>query len=279
MIIRDAINQLTRDFALVSDSPRLDAELIMARVRRTDRMALLKNSDRLLTPRQSTRLQRLARQRQHHVPVAYLTGQQNFFGLPLRVTPAVLIPRPATELLVEHVIHHWPNRSRLKIIDVGTGSGAIALALASYFPQAKISAIDISPAALAVARANAKRLKLSAHITWQVGSLLSTIRRDHYQVIIANLPYLRPDQLTEPSLLAEPPVALAGGRMGLSLIKIFLNQLTNWSFDEVVLEIDPRQAKTVAAWLQQRWPLGQLTSLSDGRSVRGLAWRKPAVLK
>lgn len=154
-------------------------------------------------------------------PIQYITGEQEFYGLPFRVTPAVLIPRPETEVLVEQVIE-WAGRlDAPRIVDVGTGSGAIAVALAVKLPCAQITATDISCAALDLARENAER-NGAGRIRFLYGDLLEPVANERFEIIVSNPPYVPAavrDSLTIEVREFEPSVALFGGNDGLDVYR------------------------------------------------------------
>ncbi len=223
----------------------------------------------LLTAAQQQRYQRMIQQRCQHIPLPYLTGTSDFFGQTFRVTPAVLVPRPFTELLVETVLKRVPPDTTLTIADVGTGSGAIALALASQLSKAKILATDISQSALTVARKNTRRLGLSNRLTFQKTSLLTSLKVQP-DVVVANLPYLTRIQLRAPSIRHEPKIALDGGRQGLQLIDKLIRQATHIpSITTIVLEFDPPQARQIRIYLKKWSSKVTILAISDGRRIRG----------
>ncbi|MBI3572766.1 MAG: peptide chain release factor N(5)-glutamine methyltransferase [Candidatus Kerfeldbacteria bacterium] len=253
-----------------SDSPSLDAELLLAHACRTDRTSLLIELHQGIDDDGRQRFQNLIAQRQHGTPIAYLTGRQEFFGRPFVVTPDVLIPRPATELLIETVLStNLPEH--LSVVDVGTGSGMIALTLAAERPAWRIQATDTSAAALQVAHANAGQLGLS-QVRWIHHALLDGVDRP-VDLIVANLPYLRPDQVS--SLAGhEPTQALAGGVDGLDVIRPCILAASALMPLGLVLEIDPSQAPAVRALMAECLPTYRTTTNNDGRAVRVMAaWK------
>jgi len=161
----------------------------------------------------------LAKRRRDGEPVAYLTGRREFWGLDLTVTPAVLIPRPETETLVEVALARLPVDRGVRVLDLGTGSGAIALALAHERPQAEILATDVAPEALDVARGNAARLAIG-NVTFLRSDWYAGVPPDRYDAIVANPPYiaLGDPHLREGDLRFEPRGALASGVTGLSAL-------------------------------------------------------------
>jgi len=224
MTLREALTE-----ASVSIERR-DAETMLAHLLERDRAWLLAYPEAEITPPQLTQFCAMVSRRAAREPLQYITGVQEFFGLPLRVTPDTLIPRPETEHLVEAVIA-WAaaqprTLSRLRILDVGTGSGAIAIALARQLPDAEIFAGDVSVTALAVARDNAERQR--AHIHFAASDLLAAFAEHPlFDAIVANPPYV-PDidgaMLQAEVRDFEPRVALFGGTDGLDLYRRLIPQ-------------------------------------------------------
>ncbi|MGQ9667373.1 MAG: peptide chain release factor N(5)-glutamine methyltransferase, partial [Anaerolineae bacterium] len=216
------------------DAPALDAELLLACALQRDRCWVLAHPEYTMTPSEHALVEQLLGRRQRREPLAYILGSQPFFGLDLLVTPAVLIPRPETEELVEHAIR-WLNQraagqrdtlAGLRVVDVGTGSGAIALALASALPELHIIAVDDSLPALKIAQENTLRLGLAKRVHLVAGDLLLPFAGT-FDLILANLPYIPSAEL--PTLMPEvsqyePRRALDGGRDGLGPLRRLLAQ-------------------------------------------------------
>jgi release factor glutamine methyltransferase len=202
-----------------SDSARLDAEVLLAHVRGCQRILLYTAFDEVISDEQRGRFRELVRRRGQGEPVAYLVGSREFFSLPLTVSPAVLVPRPETEGLVVRVLDICRGATGARIVDVGTGSGAIAVALARHLPQARLAATDISGAALAVARENAARHGLEGRISFHQCDLLADPAvAGRWDVVVANLPYVREDEvdgLPRDVREHEPRAALVGGPRGI----------------------------------------------------------------
>ena len=178
MTLRQAVSHAASKLGAVpplAPTASRDAELLLLYALRLPRTTLFSDPGRLLSPREQAAFDTAVNRRLTCEPIQYITGTQEFFGLALRVTPATLIPRPETELLVEAVLDRLPRDRPLRIADVGTGTGAIAIALASHLPEAHITAIDLSPAALAIARENAATHGLTDRIRFLHADLLSTL--------------------------------------------------------------------------------------------------------
>ncbi len=211
--------------AAAPDSEPLDAPLLLAHVLGLTRAALLAHPDAALTSEQAAAFRALIVRRAAGEPVAYLTGTRAFYDRDLAVTPDVLIPRPETEHLVEQALAWARGRSALCIADVGTGSGAIAVTLAAHVPDARVWAVDVSAAALDVARANAARQGVSDRVTCVQGDLLGPLIAANVQadLIAANLPYVARPELDDLAVTRwEPRLALDGGPDGLDLIRRLL---------------------------------------------------------
>jgi release factor glutamine methyltransferase len=250
------------------ESPRLDAEVLLAHVLDTERSRLPLHWDDCLTAEQAHAYNALIQRRLAREPVAYLIGRRPFYDVDLVVNPHVLIPRPETEHLVEEALG-WAQARQgpLRIADVGTGSGAIAIVLARHLPQSHVWAIDISREALAVASLNATRYDLVGRITFLQGDLLAPLAGT-VDLVAANLPYVRREEL--PELMAdvrdyEPEQALVGGLAGLDLIERIMPQLAEHLARPglALLEIDPRQAEAVRRLAQQHLPDAAVSVVSD----------------
>lgn len=211
---------------------RRDAETLLAHILQRDRAWLYAHPEAELPPADLDRLRSLTARRAAAEPLQYITGQQEFYGLNLRVTPATLIPRPETEFLVEAVLRHAAQRttaSPLHILDVGTGTGAIALALATHLPTAILTAADISTPALDVARDNALRLHLAHRVRFIHSDLLAApeLHTTPFDILVSNPPYVptadAPTLQTE-VLHHEPHTALFAGTDGLSIYRRLIPQ-------------------------------------------------------
>jgi len=212
-------------------SPRMNAELLLMFTLECDRAYLYAHPERDLTSDEITRYADILSERARGVPAQYITGHQEFWGIDLIVTPAVLIPRPETEHVIETVLacvgRTLLSASPFRLIDVGTGSGCIALALTKELPQAEIHATDVSSAALEIARANAARHQLQSHIHFREADLLTGVDNDSFDFIVSNPPYVgesEEDQVQLEVRKFEPRNAVFAGPTGVEVIARLIPQ-------------------------------------------------------
>ena len=235
-----------------SESPRLDAEILLSTLLGLTRSALIARADEALGADQQHAYAELIRQRAGGTPVAYLTGRREFWSLPLRVSPAVLIPRPETETLLEQALALLPRDAACAVLDLGTGSGAIALALAHERPRWAITAVDLSPAALEVARHNAQALQLS-RVQWRLGDWFDAVAGERFHLIAANPPYVSAVDPALEALSAEPLMALSPGPTGLEALTAIIARAPEHLHRQgwLALEHGATQAPQVAQLLEQ----------------------------
>lgn len=255
---RDALSWATaRLRGTVSASPRLDADVLLRHLLGWDRARLFTSLDEPLPLTVADAYQRLIGRRATGEPLAYLVGEREFLGLSLLVGPGVLVPRPETEDLVEWLAARVREEPRWRgaptIVDVGTGSGAIALGLASLLPAARVVGVEFSPHALGYARQNRDRLGLADRVGLVRGDLLAPLGAA--DLIAANLPYLRADQ-AHAGIATEPPEALFAGPDGLDLYRRLLPQagLLLRSPGILAMEIDPEQAEAMRELASAAFP-------------------------
>lgn len=233
--------------ALISDTPGLDAAVLLAHILNKPRTWVMAHPELTLTPEQQKQLDDSLLRFEDGEPFPYILGHWEFFGLDFELTPDVLIPRPETELLVEKAIA-WLQESpvRRTVADIGTGSGAIAISIAVYVPDAHVLATEISNKALEVARRNARELNVSNRIDFVQCDLLpprpdSFPTESHFDLICANLPYIPTNTLQSlPIYGREPTLALDGGTDGLDLFRKLMNIAPDWLAPNglILLEIE-----------------------------------------
>lgn len=254
MDIAFALQQATERLQAVSDSPRLDVELLLCRVLGQGRSYLYTWPDRTLTEGEQERLEALLMRRIAGEPVAHILGERGFWTLDLKVTSDTLIPRPETELLVEAALDSIPENAIWRIADLGTGSGAIALAIASERPHCRIIAVERSEGALSVARENARRLKLD-NVELLQGDWFTPLQGRRFDMIVSNPPYIpqRDPHLQQGDVRFEPLTALASGEDGLEDIRHLIVAAPNFLTPSgwLLLEHGYDQGEAVITLLQQ----------------------------
>lgn len=254
---------------LPGETASLDAQVLLAQVTGRNRAWLLSHPEASLTSEQAESLETAIRQLQAGVPLPYVLGHWEFFGLDFLVTPEVLIPRPETELLIETALN-WVRthpKAYPRFLDVGTGSGIIPITLAVHVPSAELVATDISPAALKVARANAEKHGVTERIQFIEADLLPfDLRPSTFDVITANLPYIPTSTLKELEIYGqEPTLALDGGPDGLALIRRLLADLAaaRLTGSLVLLEIENRQGPALRSLTQAEFPAAEIQIKRD----------------
>ena len=220
------LRQAASCLKLQPERARADAELLLRHVLQRDKAWIVAHSPTQLPAAEAERIQSLLQplllRRAAGEPMQYILGETDFFGLSLTVGPAVLIPRPETELLVEQVLAYSQTQASPRILDIGTGSGAIAIALAAALPQAHLVAVDLSPASLELARQNAQRHQLADRILFQESDLFSALSGLRFDAVVSNPPYVPlPDAATIDVEVRdhEPTLALFAGEDGLAVYR------------------------------------------------------------
>lgn len=203
------------------ETPRLDAEVLLAHVLEKPRIYLYVHYDQPLDPDELAAYRGFVRRRGAREPVAYLVGEREFMGLTFAVSPAVLVPQPDTEALVSEARKRLQGKSGVRIADVGTGSGAIALSLLHALPDLTAAAVDVSAAALKVARENADRFGLTDRVMFYEGDLLAPLLGQTFDAVLSNPPYIPRGDIAAlpPEVQAEPRLALDGGADGLDFYR------------------------------------------------------------
>jgi release factor glutamine methyltransferase len=260
---------MAKDFAGQGiPSARLDAELLLSHVLGMDRVHLYMELDRPLTAAELTALRALVLRRRQREPVAYLIGRREFYLRSFEVSPAVLIPRPDTECLIERALALLPRDEPRELLDLCTGSGVIALTLAAERPQLRATATDLSPDALAIATRNAERLQLRERVSFLQGDLFAPLTAAmRYDLIVANPPYIpaRDIDSLAPELKHEPQLALVAGEAGLDVLQRLCAEVESWLVPggALLFEVGKGQAPEVARLLGERSRLSDIRCHKD----------------
>lgn len=268
-ILRNDGRQLEALLNLDSGSGRIEVQCLLQAALQVNRAWLLTHSEQILNLEQQAHYAALFERRLNGEPVAYILGEREFYGLNFKVTPATLIPRPDTELLVDLALQRIPQKDRCRVLDLGTGSGAIALSIAHARPDAEVVAVDASTAALEVAQLNAQRLGLN-NVRLLLSNWFTALNGECFDIIVSNPPYIAADDvhLSQGDVRFEPHNALASGAGGLEDIRLITEQarqhlnVNGW----LLLEHGYDQAAQVRARLQQ---LG-FTSVFSARDLAGI---------
>ena len=245
------------------DNPRLDAEVLLSHVLGKDRLYLYVNFDQPLTDGELATYRSLVKERARRLPVAYIIGRKEFMGLSFIVAPAVLIPRPDTEILVEAALARLQDSEATDVLDLGTGSGAIIISILTRCLQARGVAVDIAADALVVAAANAERHGLIDRLELCRGDLFGPVADKRFAAIVSNPPYIAEGDLAnlQPEVRFEPRLALAGGTDGLELYRRIIRQAPGYVKPGgfVALEAGAGQAAHIAALADE----GRFFALED----------------
>ena len=226
------------------ESARLDAEVLLSHVLGQERIYLYVHFDEPMEQAELGKFREYVKKRAQHVPVAYIIGEKEFMGLPFKVTPDTLIPRPDTEILVENVLANLAEDETVQIVDIGTGSGAIILSLLANLPKARGKTVDIAVKAVEVAKENAVRLQVADRCEFLVGDLFAPLQDSKFDVIVSNPPYIPQKDIAtlEADVRAYEPVsALTDGGDGLSYYRRLLAEGKRY----LALEIGIHQAQAV----------------------------------
>jgi release factor glutamine methyltransferase len=227
--IQHHLNLAADNLIVVSDSPRLDAEVLLAFVLAKNRSYLRAWNDKILDPSTVERFESLISQRLEGVPIAYLIGSREFWSREFIVSPDVLIPRPDTELLIELCLAQIPENLPFKILDLGTGSGAIAVTLAAERPNTKVFAVDASFAALEIAQKNS-HFHMCQNVEFILSDWFSAVPKIEFDLIVSNPPYIPAEDqhLAQGDVRFEPKAALIAAENGLSDIKVIATEAKNY---------------------------------------------------
>lgn len=251
------INNASKKLEPVTDTPFMEAEALLCFIKKITRSELYINPDVDLSDAEEESFNALVNKRATGIPLAYLTGTKEFYGREFAVNNAVLIPRPETELLIDETKKLTHNISSPSIIDVGTGSGCIAITLALELGNVEVIACDIDPSALEVAKMNAEKFDVDKRVICRESDLLIDIE-ENADIIVANLPYVlekdkeKVEEKHTVSLKYEPQQALYAGPDGMDLYRRFIVQLEVNTPKFIILEIDPRQSVEIKSLIQEK---------------------------
>lgn len=252
--VSQVLKKAARCLTTTSDSARFDAELLLSYVIQKDRSYFYTWPDKLIAKSQQQHFEQLIQQRLQGQPIAYMVGKQAFWTLDLKVTKDTLIPRPETELLIETALDYYHPHAPLNILDLGTGTGAIALAMASEFTQSQIVAVDLSHKALQVAQDNAARHQLH-NVQFLQSDWFSNIPAQKFDLILSNPPYIEVDDphLQQGDVRYEPRLALHSGIDGFNDIQHIIQQSQSYLKPQswLMFEHGYQQAKKARQYLAQ----------------------------
>lgn len=239
-----------------SETPRLDAEILLAHAWGCPRIQLYTRYDLPLPMPVRETMRELVKRRATAEPVAYLVGHREFFSLEFEIRPGVFIPRPATEALVLEGLEQIRRIENPRVVDLCTGSGCVAVSLAKNAPVAQVTAVDLNPVAVDLARANAERHGVDSRLRVVEGDLFGPLEGEVFDVIVSNPPYVREDEMAElpPDVRDhEPRLALAAGNDGLDVIRRILDESPRYLADKgaLLIELSPEQAPAAAALFRQ----------------------------
>ncbi len=273
--------QLNNSSELAEIDARYESQLLLQHILHVNRAWLIAHENDELQPADQAKLIELLERRCHGEPIAYILGKREFYGLNLTVSPATLIPRPDTEILVETALNKMPADKSMQLLDLGTGTGAIALAIASQRPQALITAVDASQAALDIARSNSQQHHIT-NVSFILSDWFSALNQYKFDIIVSNPPYIEQNDahLSQGDLRFEPMCALASGSDGLDDIrKIVADSLVHlkpqgW----LMLEHGYNQATAVADLLAEQGFVDIATIQDFGGNDRVTIGKNPLIV-
>ena len=272
MTIEEALKGASHQIRQISSTPMLDAELLLAYVLKKNKEYLFSHPEENLPRKFLSEFRALVAKRLKKTPVAYLTKHQEFYGIDFYVDKHVLIPRPETEQLVDDVLDTVKKLPGIKlIIDIGTGSGCIAAAVAKNSTNIEILGLEISPKAIVVAKKNIKKLQLEKNVTILKSDLLSKLPKKYLKakkIIAANLPYIGTEKnnfIADDVKMHEPKVALFGGKDGLTLYEKLLKQIVSKKipFEMMFFEIGFSQVEDIEKLIKKYLPRSPFRILKD----------------
>ena len=250
--VKEIIKNISCQLIICSETPNLDAEILVGHILEKSRAELFAYPEIRVTLTQKKQLAAYVSRRFAGEPIAYILGEKEFWSLNLTVTPDVLIPRPETEMLVEWILKNLPKDAKLRVADLGTGSGAIAIAIASERPHWRLVAVDNSKKALKVAKTNAERCRIR-NINFYFSEWCQALEQKHQHVIVSNPPYILDYDQHLQQLKYEPHEALTGGPDGLCSIKTIIKEAKSYLIDggSLLLEHGFDQSQKIIELMQK----------------------------
>jgi release factor glutamine methyltransferase len=254
------------------ENPRLDAQILLAHTLGCKRIDLYVRSDDEPTESQRNAFKALIRKRVEGCPVAYLVGRREFYQLDFKVSPDVLIPRPETEFLVMEALRRLKGMESPRVVDIGTGTGCIALSIARHHSTARLTATDISAPALAVARRNAEQLGVADRVRLLEGDLFAPLAAETFDLIVSNPPYIAAEEfagLAREVREYEPRIALEGGADGLDIYRRLIAEAPNYlrSGGYLLLEIGATQERAVRELIERCRAFSGVATHLDGQKL------------
>jgi release factor glutamine methyltransferase len=237
------------------ENPRLDAEVLLSHILGKERLYLYVHFDQPLEEQELAAFRTAVKKRAARLPVAYIIGSKEFMGLDFDVTPAVLIPRPDTEILVEAALSRLKAVENACFLDIGTGSGAICISMLANLPAAKGVTVDISPEALTIAKGNAAKHQVEQRLTFCQGDLFTPVKGQRFTAILSNPPYIPKGDIPglTPEVRQEPNLALVGGEDGLDFYRRIVKEGRNYLIDGgfMAMEVGIGQSQLVAVMAEE----------------------------
>ena len=284
MTIQELLLHSSQTLENYSPTPELDARVLVSHSLKINLTQLILNRNDTLHPKDITTIQLLIEQRQQGTPIAYIIGSKEFYGHTFIVTPDVLIPRPDTECMIDWLHNHHNQYNGQTIVDIGTGSGCIAISLAHLFEKSSVIATDISPNALSIAKKNATLVLGTdqCRIQWYQGDLLEALPLNtRPAIILANLPYLDQNIYTDDSIRHEPPLALFSPQKGLEHYYRLIEYLTCHLFfvpKILIVEINPEQYQAMKDIVTAQFPNNTCEIIYDlAGDIRHLVFSLPII--
>ena len=248
MQIKELIDIATKELKDISRRPKLEAEILLAHAMQCERIDLHR---RYFDEVESDDFLRMLSLRKNHIPIEYITEEVSFYSETFIIRPGVLIPRPETELLIDHAAKIIEEQAISHVVEIGTGSGIVAVMLAKHFPHLNLQAVDINPKAIALARENAERFGVSKQITFIESSLLDSVQ-EPIDMVISNPPYIANHYPLDATVCHEPDNALFGGESGDEIIRMIIDATMEKKISWLAIEMGYDQKATLSRYMDEK---------------------------